>query len=291
MLEHTLNIDTPPQRVVVVGSHGFVGDALMRRLAAAGIAALGLGRAHIDLLADDAPGKLAALLRPSDALVAVAAIAPCKNSDMLVQNIVLARTLVKALAMVPLAHVVNISSDAVYGDSSAPMSEAAPMAPESLHGVMHLARELMFRSEVTAPMAMLRPTLIYGARDPHNGYGPNRFRRLADQGEPIVLFGNGEERRDHVYIDDVAELVLRTLLRRSCGSLNIATGEVHSFPDIAQMAIRLSSSRSALLTSPRNGPMPHNGYRAFDTTACRQAFPDFVCTPLLEGMKASITGT
>ena len=291
MFEHTFDMDTPPQRVVIVGSHGFVGDALRRRLDAAGVAALGLGRAQIDLLADDAPGRLAALLRPTDALVAVAAIAPCKNSEMLVQNIVLTRTLVKALAMVPLAHVVNISSDAVYGDSTVPMTEAAPLAPESLHGVMHLARELMFRSEVTAPMAMLRPTLIYGARDPHNGYGPNRFRRLADKGEPIVLFGNGEEQRDHVYIDDVAEMVLRVLLRRSRGSLNIATGEVHSFHDIAQMAIRLSSAHSALLTSPRNGPMPHNGYRAFDTAACRRAFPEFVCTPLSEGMKASLTGT
>ena len=47
-------------------------------------------------------------------------------------------------------------------------------------------------------LAILRPTLIYGAGDPHNGYGPNRFRRLAATGKPIILFGEGEERRDHV---------------------------------------------------------------------------------------------
>ena len=57
------------------------------------------------------------------------------------------------------------------------------------------------------PLAFLRPTLIYGANDPHNGYGPNRFRRQAAKGETITLFGEGEEKRDHVPVDDVAALV------------------------------------------------------------------------------------
>jgi nucleoside-diphosphate-sugar epimerase len=144
---------------------------------------------------------------------------------------------------------------------------------------MHLARELSFRSEIKAPLAMLRPSLLYGAADPHNGYGPNRFRRLANEGKEIVLFGEGEERRDHVYIDDVAELAARVLYRRSTGVLNIATGTVHSFREIAE---KLSSKVKG---SPRNGPMPHNGYRPFDVAAVRAAFPDFRFTPLEEGLK------
>ena len=28
-------------------------------------------------------------------------------------------------------------------------------------------------------LCFLRPTLIYGSKDPHNGYGPNRFMRQA----------------------------------------------------------------------------------------------------------------
>src|SRR5256885_1405531 len=81
-----------------------------------------------------------------------------------------------------------------------------------------------FIGAVKAPLAILRPTLLYGAEDPHNGYGPNRFRRLANAGADITLFGEGEERRDHVLIDDLAEIVLRVLKRRSTGTLNIATG-------------------------------------------------------------------
>jgi UDP-glucose 4-epimerase len=36
--------------------------------------------------------------------------------------------------------------------------------------------------------------------------------------------------------------------------------------------------------TPRSGPMPHNGYRPFDTSACRAAFPDFRATPIDRGL-------
>src|SRR4029077_5750273 len=124
--------------------------------------------------------------------------------------------------------------DAVYKDSAQPLNESSCAEPSSLHGVMHLAREVALRQEYPGPIAVVRATLVYGLDDPHNGYGPNRFRRLAAAGQDIVLFGEGEERRDHVLIDDVAEIVRRVLMRRSRGVLNVATGSVHSFRDIAE---------------------------------------------------------
>ena len=76
----------------------------------------------------------------ADAVVAAAAKAPVKDSAMLVENIAMARTLARACAGA--AHVINISSDAVYGDFAEPISESSLAAPTTLHGVMHLAREL-----------------------------------------------------------------------------------------------------------------------------------------------------
>jgi UDP-glucose 4-epimerase len=179
---------------------------------------------------------------------------------------------------------VNISSDAVYADGPLPLTETSPTAPTSIHGAMHLAREIAFSSTLKSPLATLRPSLLYGAGDPHNGYGPNRFRRLANEDKDIVLFGEGEERRDHVLIDDVAELIFRVLTRRSAGTLNIASGETHSFRDIAERIVATAAHQVAIKSSPRNGPMPHNGYRPFDIAACRAAFPDFSFTPISEGI-------
>ena len=184
------------------------------------------------------------MLRPDDVFVAAAARAPCKNVEMLVENMKIVAALVEALTKITIAHAVNISSDAVYANSSNPLTEESTMAPDTLHGVMHLARELAFRSEVRAPLAMLRPSLLYGAADPHNGYGPNRFRRLANEGKDILLFGEGEERRDHVLIDDVAELIVRVIERRSVGTLNIATGQAHSFRKVAELVVTRAPIRS-----------------------------------------------
>lgn len=284
MLEHLNSSAVPPRRVVVLGAAGFVGGAVCARLARDRVPVLALGRDEVDLLAADAHERLAGFLEAEDAFVAVSARAPVKNVEMLVENMLMVRAMLRALALRPVAHVVNVSSDAIFFDSAEPLSEASPAAPGSLHGVMHLARELMFRAELPSPLAMVRPTLIYGAGDPHNGYGPNRFRRLAAGGEDIVLFGEGEERRDHVCIDDVAELIARVLVHRSSGSLNIATGTVHSFRAVADKVVALSGRKVAVRGSPRSGPMPHDGYRAFDSAATRQAFPDFCYTSLDEGL-------
>lgn len=285
MLEHLNPSDVKPVRVIVVGGDGFVGGAIVRQLRDRNIDTLAITRRDVDLLREGATGALAARLRPSDAFVAVAAIAPVKTPLMLKDNITLIEALVGALKMRPVAHVLNIGSDAIYADSAKPLTEGSCPAPGSLHGIMHLAREIMLREATEeTPFATLRPTLIYGADDPHNGYGPNRFRRLAAKGEPLVLFGEGEERRDHVWVEDVAELAVRILLRRSRGALNAATGTVVSFRDIAQLVTSRFATRPPIVSIPRVGPMPHGGYRPFDPAATFSAFPDFRYTQLTDGL-------
>jgi nucleoside-diphosphate-sugar epimerase len=284
MLQHLHQNPQPPSRVVILGAAGFVGHALAQRLKTAGVNFLPLTRRELDLSDIDAAQKLAAMLQPDDVVVAIAAKAPCKTPRMLLDNMTIATVMVEALVQSPVAHVINVSSDAVYPDEPVPLTEAIPAAPGSLHGVMHLAREIAFISSIKSPLAFLRPTLLYGAADPHNGYGPNQFRRLANAGKDITLFGEGEERRDHVLIDDVAEIIFRTIMMRSTGALNIATGEVHSFGDIARKVVALAPNKIAIKSSPRSGPMPHNGYRPFDIAACRAAFPDFRYTSIDDGL-------
>jgi len=285
MLQHHNTTPHAPARTVVLGAGGFIGGAILRRLAGASSAAAGLGRKDIDLLSEHAGRDLARVLRTDDALVVVSARAPCKTPAMMLENIRMMAAVCDALAERPVAHLVYISSDAVYADGPLPLHEASPAAPTSLHGAMHLAREQMLGAAAgKTPFAILRPTLVYGAGDPHNGYGPNKFRRLANRGEPIVLFGEGEERRDHVDVDDIAEIVQRVLAHRSSGLLNVATGTVASFRSLADKAVALSPRKVDIKSSPRTGPMPHNGYRPFDPAATFLAFPGFRYTAIDAGL-------
>jgi UDP-glucose 4-epimerase len=285
MLRHLHPRPLTPDRVVVLGAGGFIGKAIAARLAAQRVPVMALGRNEIDLVAPDTADRLAGALGTTDALVMVAARAPCKTPQMLVDNIQMMGAVCAALSRSPVAHVVYVSSDAVYHDALTPLNESSPAAPTSLHGAMHVAREQMLKAAVgRIPLAVLRPTLVYGASDPHNGYGPNRFRRHANRGEPIVLFGEGEERRDHVDIEDVATIACRVLAQRSEGTLNIATGVVTSFRAVAEQVVALSPRQVAISASPRSGPMPHNGYRAFDPQNTLAAFPDFRYTTLADGL-------
>jgi UDP-glucose 4-epimerase len=281
MLEHQHTEASKPRRVVVVGAGGFVGGAIARELARNGVPVLGLTRKEVDLTADGAAAGLAAKLDAQDSVVFVSAIAPARTSAMLLQNLRMAQAVGQALASKPVAHLVYVSSDAVYADDANPVTERSCCQPSSLHGMMHAARELMLKTEVKALLAIVRPGLLYGARDPHNGYGPNRFRRLAEKGEAITLFGEGEEQRDHIYIDDVARLVSLVLAHGSRGTLNIATGVSTSFREIAEKVASLSGKPVEIRGTPRQNPITH---RHFDITDCLKAFPQFRYTPLPEGL-------
>jgi UDP-glucose 4-epimerase len=286
MLHHHNAKPVSPARTVVLGAGGFIGGAVARKLEAAGPAVVKPGRKELDLLAGDADERLAGLFAPNDALVVISAHAPCKTPAMMLDNIRMMAAVCAALAKRAVAHLVYISSDAVYADGPLPLTEASPAAPTSLHGAMHLAREQMLLAAAgSTPLALLRPTLVYGAGDPHNGYGPNKFRRQANRGEAIVLFGEGEERRDHIDVQDIAEIVRLVLLHRSSGVLNVASGAVSSFRALADKAVALSPRKVEIRGSPRLGPMPHNGYRPFDPAATQKAFPGFHYTPLDVGLE------
>lgn len=291
MLQHSCSTPQNPERVVVLGAGGFIGGAVLRRLSREGIPAAGLGRPNLDLLASDATMALAQALRPTDTLVFVSAKAPVKNAAMLLENLRMAEAVAGALQQRPVSHVVYVSSDAVYKDSPEPLSEASCAEPGSLHGVMHLAREVLLRSVFAGPLALIRPTLVHGLDDPHNGYGPNRFRRLAAAGQEIVLFGEGEERRDHVAVEDVAGLIVQVIRHRSTGIANATSGAVVSFRELAEFCAGCFTPRVAVRGTPRSGPMPHNGYRPFAPSAALQAFPGFRFTSWREGLERACTAT
>lgn len=285
MLQHINSEAIKPKRVVVIGAGGFVGSTTVGNLQDKEIETLAITRDKIDLLKPNAEQLLAELIQPNDALVVLATIAPCKNAAQLIDNLQMMQVVcnvIKDKAAI-LSHVVYISSDAVYADDVALATEESKQQPSSFHGIMHMARELMVKSVVGGvPLAILRPSVLFGIKDPHNGYGPNKFFRLVQQNQNITLFGGGEEKRDHIYIEDVAEVIALTLLHRSTGTLNIATGNSYSFRDIADQVVMVSAKDVKIEPTARQNPITH---RHFDITACRQAFPNFKYTDLILGFK------
>jgi UDP-glucose 4-epimerase len=282
-LRHQSPEPKDPVRVVVLGGRGFVGGELVAALTQAGIPTLAPTRPELDLTAADAGDRLAALLRPSDALVVLAALTPDKGRGIgpFVANIAIGAAAARALEQVTPAHVVYVSSDAVYPMDAARVSETSCAQPPDLYGMMHLARETMVETASRAPAAVLRPTLLYGAADTHNSYGPNLLRRAARKEGRITLFGEGEELRDHLLVDDAVALMLLVLRHRSSGVLNLATGRAISYAELAARVGAQFERPVEIVGTPRQTPVTH---RHFDVTALHTAFPTFRFTPLDQGL-------
>jgi len=288
-VEHLESKPTLPARVVVLGATGFVGQDLIMRLQSRGIEVLPLSSREIDLAKPEATEKLKNLVRDRDSLVIVSALTPDKGKDVatLVRNLSMVQNVAAFLEETQCAHVVYISSDAVYADDANPVRETSCCDPSSFHGLMHLVRERVLAAAVQkqgTPLMILRPTAIYGAADTHNSYGPNRFLRTALKNREIKLFGMGEEKRDHLCIKDLSEITLLSLERRSQGVLNVATGESVSFFDLAEMIKALCGNETRIEGSPRANPVTH---RHFEISALYKGFPEFRFTMLADGLTES----
>lgn len=283
MLNHLNEKPMNPARVVLLGARGFIGRTLVPALQRAGIATLPVSSADLDLATDCAADRLAAMLQPHDALVMLAALTPDKGRGLqpFLTNIHMAASLCGALGKVTPAQVVYLSSDSVYPMATGLVSEASCAEPDDLYGMMHLAREMMVKSATKAPVAVLRSTLVYGAEDTHNSYGPNRFRRMAHSDGKVTLFGEGEETRDHILVDDVAALTILVLRHRSIGTLNLATGRSISYAELAKKVAALLDNPIDITSTSRQTPITH---RHFDVTAIYKAFPTFNFTPLDKGL-------
>ncbi len=287
MITHTSERPVEPARVVVLGAGGFIGRAVMAMLARAGIRALGLRSADIDLAGDDAADRLVQLLEPDDAVVMLAAITPDKGGGVpaFMANLRMGAALARAIERVPPAHLVYLSSATVYRGGDQPATEATTPDPPELFGVMHLARERLLGSVARRPFAILRPTLIHGpmaslsptART--QAYGPNLLLRLARNDGRIVLSGRGEERRDYIALADVVRLIELILARRTNGLLNLATGRSIALIDLARRIADLFAPPVPVETTPREVAAPH---LTFDIAALTAAFPQFAFTPLIE---------
>lgn len=286
MLHHHQFRPAKPKRTLILGASGFVARDLIRHLGDQQMAYRAIGSEEINLVRPESVDQLRAEIREEDALVITSGLTPEKGKDVptLMKNVAMGEHLTAALETASCAHVVYISSDAVYDWRDKLIRESSARQPSDLYSLMHIAREQMLAvtlARTKIPLCIFCPCGIYGAGDSHNAYGPNRFFRSAMQNRKISLFGQGEETRDHVHVADISELLRLCLVHRSSGIINGVSGESVTFQSLAEKISRLVGSGVTIESVPRSGPITH---RQFDVTERIRAFTGFVPRTLDEGL-------
>jgi len=258
-------------KALVTGAAGFIGSTLAAALTARGTEVIGLD-CFTDYYARDIKESNLAPLRQRPGfsfvedtlqhvsldrilggvthvfhLSAQAGVRKSWGHDFLTyttHNVDATQRLLEAVKDRALERFVYASSSSVYGDAVAiPMREDAMVRPLSPYGVTKLAAEhlcLLYTANYALPTVSLRFFTVYGPKQrPDMGF--HRFLRAALTGQPITLYGDGEQTRDFTYVDDiVAALIAAGEQGRSGGVYNIGGGSRVSINQVLALVERVT---------------------------------------------------
>ena len=258
-------------KALVTGVAGFIGSTLATELTGAGHDVIGVDcftdyyaretkegnlsalQARSNFRLVEAPLQtvdLAALLDGVSQVFHLAAQAGVRGSwgdqfrTYTSHNVDATQRLLEAVKTRPIDKLVYASSSSVYGDIAAiPMREDAMLQPVSPYGVTKLAAEhlcYLYHVNHGVPAVSLRYFTVYGPRQrPDMGF--HRFIRAALTGQPITLFGDGEQTRDFTFIQDIVAATMSAGDRGRPGVVyNIGGGSRVTINHVLELVGRLT---------------------------------------------------
>jgi UDP-glucose 4-epimerase len=196
------------------------------------------------------------------------------------------------------AKVVFTSSRFVYGSIDYnPVDESHPFNCLSVYGIHKLAGEKYYRFYHDAhglDTVSLRITNPYGPRQQmkHSKYGiVNWFIRLALEGKPLTVFGEGLQKRDYIYVEDVAEGIMSAALTpETAGQVyNLGTGVGTPFIDMVRLVAQaLPGTEIQHLPWPQERYFVETGDFVADISRLREATGWAPPTSLREGIEKTV---
>ena len=278
-------------RIVLLGQTGYIGSRLAAAFAAAapGIPVIGRSAPSLDLTRTASGAALEALLDPDAALVVCAAIKKQLGDtpETFEQNLAIVLNVCRAAAARPVRRILFFSSAAVYGEDvqHGIIDESTAVQPTSFYGIGKFAAErllLRMAGQHGTSLLILRPALVYGPGEPAYYYGPSGFLTRALSNSPITLWGDGEELREFLFVDDVVALTAQLLPGDARGVLNVVSGTSYTYAQALDAVARVTGRPPAVTSRPRTkDKVDHR----FDPSRLLAECPGFAFTSMEEGLR------
>lgn len=146
---------------------------------------------------------------------------------------------------------INASSACIYGQAVAPPSDedAHPHDPNWSYGASKLAAEKyaqVFSNDYGFPVFSLRYGIVYGPREWY-GRVLTIFLKRALEGKAPVIFGDGDQKRDFVFVEDLVDVHRACLDSALTGaqSFNVGTGIATTIADLASLVCDVTAIEAA----------------------------------------------
>lgn len=163
------------------------------------------------------------------------------------------------------------SSNAVVGEQTPPVDELKIPKPFSPYGASKLAGEALcscYYHSFDLKTISLRFANCYGPYSAHKTSVIARFMRWAREEKPFIIYGDGDQTRDFIHVDDVCQSIYLSLMALdyrlatsdSCGEVfQIASGVETSINKLAEMMKELTESNLQIIHEPeREGEIKRN---------------------------------
>lgn len=153
------------------------------------------------------------------------------------------------------------SSNAALGEVPVPFEEAQAPHPISPYGASKLAGEaycLAFTGSYGLETVALRFANVYGPRSSHKNSVVAKFLKQALDGQPLIIFGDGSQTRDLIYVDDLCDAIILAAQADCSGEVfQIASGVETKIIDLAQLIVDMIGPRSRIAFEERRRGEPH----------------------------------
>jgi UDP-glucuronate decarboxylase len=129
----------------------------------------------------------------------------------------------------------------------------------------------------------------YGPRmHPNDGRVVSNFIVQALRGDPITVYGDGQQTRSFCYVDDLVHALMRMMATADevTGPINVGNPGEFTMMELAQKVIELTGSKSQIVKKPLPSDDPKQ--RQPDITLAKKTLGWEPTTPLAEGLKKTI---